>query len=131
LCCTYLRIATPDGDDWKKPWITCKHCLGRKCSIYEDRPEPCRAFECLWLADSFIPKKFRPDKVNAFLVESQEGNAFIVHCSERNKKSLVSGKSRFSKYLLGLASANPVVILTEKGGEPIGFYAQRIEVTVG
>jgi hypothetical protein len=130
LCCTYPRIGAPDGTDWKKPWITCKHCLGRKCSIYEDRPDPCRQFECLWLIDTFIPKKFRPDKVNAFFVESKEGNAFIVHCSEKNKRIITGGKSRFSKYLLGLASANPVVVLTEKGAEPIGSYARRINVTV-
>ena len=130
LCCTYLRIGAPDGSDWKKPWVTCKHCLGRKCSIYDDRPDPCRQFECLWLTDTFIPKKFRPDKVNAFFVESEEGPAFIVHCSEKNKRIITGGKSRFSKYLLGLATANPVVVLTEKGSEPIGSYAKRINVTV-
>ena len=63
-------------------------------------------------------------------MESQEGNALIVHCSERNKRTIIGGKSRFSKYLLGLANANPVVVLTEKGAEPIGSNAGRINVTV-
>jgi Fe-S-cluster containining protein len=130
LCCTYLRIGAPDGSDWKQAWVTCRHCLGRKCSIYDRRPEPCRQFECLWLAETFIPKKFRPDKVNAFLVASKEGNAFIAHCREKDKLELTRGQSRFSKYLLGLASANPVVVLTEKSAEPIGAYAKRIDVTL-
>lgn len=130
LCCTYLRIENPHDVEWKKPWVTCRHCLGRKCSIYVDRPEPCSQFECLWLADTFIPKKFRPDKVNAFFVESKEGNALIVHCREKDRRAITGGKTRFSKYLLGLASANPVVVLTEKGTQPIGSYAKRIEVTV-
>jgi len=130
LCCTYPRIGAPDGADWKKAWVTCKHCLGRKCSIYDERPEPCRQFECLWLADTFIPKKFRPDKVNAFIVESKEGNAFVVHCGEKDKLVLMKGQSRFSKYILALAEANPVVVLTEKGAEPIGAYANRMCVTI-
>lgn len=130
LCCTYLRIGAPDGTDWKKPWITCKHCLGRKCSIYVDRPDPCRDFKCAWLADTFIPKKFRPDKVKAFLTASKSQNALIVYCREKDKVELTGGNSRFSKYLLGLAEANPVVVLTEKGAEPIGAYAKRINVTV-
>lgn len=130
MCCTYLRIGAPDGSDWKKAWKTCKHCLGRKCSIYVDRPEPCRDFKCLWLADAFIPKKFRPDKVKAFLTESESQNALIAYCHERDKIELTGGKTRFSKYLLALANANPVVILTDKGTEPIGAYAKRIKLTL-
>ena len=84
----------------------------------------------MWLADTFIPKKFRPDKVKAFLTASQDQNALIVYCRERDKTETTEGKSRFSKYLLGLANTNPVVVLTEKGAEPIGSYARRINVTV-
>ena len=130
LCCTYLRVGEADGTDWKRPWKTCKHCLGHKCSIYIDRPDPCRDFKCLWLADTVIPKKFRPDKVNAFLTASKSQNALIVYCREKDKVELISGKSRFSKYLLGLAKANPVVVLTEKGTQPIGSFAKRINVTL-
>lgn len=130
LCCTYLRIGAADGSDWKLPWKTCKHCLGRRCAIYADRPDPCRDFRCLWLADTVIPKKFRPDKVKAFLTTSTSQNALIVYCREKDRTALTNGKSRFSKYLIGLANANPVVVLTEKGTQPIGAYANRINVTV-
>jgi hypothetical protein len=130
LCCTYLRIPAADDSTWKKPWRQCQHCLGRKCSIYVDRPDPCRVFKCLWLADSAIPRKFRPDKVKAFLAASKEQNAIIVYCTEKDKISLIGGKSRFSQYLLGLAGNNPVVVLSEKGAKPIGSYANRIKVTV-
>lgn len=84
----------------------------------------------MWLADTFIPKKFRPDKVNAFLTASKEQNALIVYCRGKDKPELTGGKSRFSKYLLALANANPVVVLTEKGTQPIGAFANRINVTV-
>ena len=85
---------------------------------------------CERLSDTVIPKKFRPDKVSAFLTVSQSQNALIVYCRDKDKIELTRGKCRFSKFLLGLANVNPVVILTEAGTQPIGAFANRINITV-
>lgn len=66
MCCRVLHI-----EELKKPagdW--CNACnIGKGCRIYEDRPEPCRTFECLYLqwatneaATEPVHPDFRPDK---------------------------------------------------------------------
>ena len=45
MCCTVLRV-----DELKKrAGDDCRHQRGAQgCGIYEDRPEICRAYQCLW-----------------------------------------------------------------------------------
>ncbi len=58
LCCKVFRI-----DDLQKPagkW--CRHCaIGQGCKIYDERPQQCRAFECIWLQDEGIPPAWKPE----------------------------------------------------------------------
>jgi hypothetical protein len=38
------------------------HFLGKGCSIYADRPEdPCKKYQCEWLASDELPMWMRPD----------------------------------------------------------------------
>lgn len=57
LCCTVLRVdelGKRAGDD-------CVHQQGaRGCGIYEDRPEICRAYQCLWRQGG-LEEDERPD----------------------------------------------------------------------
>jgi hypothetical protein len=63
MCCKLLDITV-----LKKPrnqW--CPHCaIGKGCTIYDDRPAPCRSFVCLWLGSQTSPKplppQLRPDR---------------------------------------------------------------------
>lgn len=34
-----------------------------KCTIYEDRPNGCRSYECLWISDESIPDFMKPEKI--------------------------------------------------------------------
>ena len=46
MCCKVYRIPVLNKQEGK--W--CAHCaIGSGCRIYEDRPEQCRSFVCLWL----------------------------------------------------------------------------------
>lgn len=57
LCCLVLEIS-PLKKAANEP---CKFC-DKGCKIYDERPEPCKDFECLWLKDKSIPDNLRPDR---------------------------------------------------------------------
>ena len=62
-CCKTheIRALAKPPDQW------CPHCLpGRGCAIYDDRPEECRTFGCLWLA-GYGPDRIRPDRSRVVL----------------------------------------------------------------
>lgn len=71
-CCkvTRIRVLDKPAGQW------CRHCEpgGRGCTIYESRPEPCRAFDCLWLIDSakLLPDDARPDR-SKIMFDFQDG----------------------------------------------------------
>ena len=65
-CCRVFDIP-----ELKKPAGTwCQHCaIGKGCKVYDDRPQMCREFECLWLMSQKRPDPrehmkpgMRPDK---------------------------------------------------------------------
>jgi len=58
-CCRLLRIpqlAKPAG-------VPCPNCTGHSCSIYDNRPDICRRFRCMWLLnDAFGERDYwKPD----------------------------------------------------------------------
>ena len=61
LCCKLLethdeKTASPIG-------IYCKHCDHNKgCTIYKDRPEECRIYQCMWTQMENVGEELRPDK---------------------------------------------------------------------
>ena len=129
LCCTYLGIDKVDGSGlWKNPWVKCEFSTGRSCMKYTERPQPCRDFHCLWRESNDVPKRFRPDKVKAILTASDERNAIVVHCLERNKPGIVRLKTEFSKYVATLGKVGPVIVTTEKDSTAMGAFASRIEI---
>jgi len=87
-CCERFEI---DGDIWnnnvKTKNVMCKYeCNG--CSIYEDRPEVCRDFKCVWLrikeARPDFSEQLRPDQVGAMVItkepENNKGQILIDEC---------------------------------------------------
>jgi len=77
LCCKVLGIAAlqkPAGS-----W--CPHCRpGQGCGIYEGRPEECRTFGCLWLADPQFPDEHKPERSKlVFVLEPNQGRV-IAYC---------------------------------------------------
>ena len=57
MCCKVFRI--PEIGKPEGRW--CGHCdVGSGCRIYDERPEQCRSFECLWLQDATLQADWRP-----------------------------------------------------------------------
>jgi hypothetical protein len=58
-CCSIYQIPA-----LKKPkYELCTHCTGTSCRIYDDRPDDCRKFYCLWRRIEAMPEEARPDKI--------------------------------------------------------------------
>jgi hypothetical protein len=57
-CCRVFAI--PEFDKPAGKW--CQHCaIGEGCKIYQERPERCVAFECLWLQSHTHGQPFAPE----------------------------------------------------------------------
>ncbi|MGU3361544.1 hypothetical protein ACLBWX_14520 [Methylobacterium sp. M6A4_1b] len=46
----------------KPAGILCRHNTGVACGIYQDRPEPCVQWHCLWRKIGALPDDLRPDR---------------------------------------------------------------------
>lgn len=58
-CCYAMEVYT---ETVRTPcWENCEHQIDAGCAIYEDRPYPCRKFNCGWLFGIGIEED-RPDK---------------------------------------------------------------------
>jgi len=56
VCCTVLGVVAIDKPDY----CACPHEQDG-CSIYDRRPAPCRAYQCLWLSGTIADDDCRPD----------------------------------------------------------------------
>ena len=76
LCCKVMSI-----DVLGKPvgqW--CVHCrIGGGCGIYVQRPDPCRAFHCLWVANPF-PDAWAPALTGVVLDVDMDGHRLVARC---------------------------------------------------
>ena len=59
----------------------CRHfSKARGCAIYEQRPDDCRVFNCLWLLTEALDPDWKPS-VAGFILHSEQGGArLIVEC---------------------------------------------------
>ena len=76
-CCKISAINAPTLT--KPAGVMCPHSTGSNCSIYADRPEPCRTFFCLWRRVGAMPDELRPDRIGVmFTIETiaQPSNPF-------------------------------------------------------
>ncbi len=73
MCCKLTAIP-----ELQKPLgVWCKHvALGKGCTIYDDRPQRCRAFYCLWLQDRALGPEWKPDRAK-FMLYLQGNSANI------------------------------------------------------
>lgn len=89
-CCTVMRIeelGKPSGH-------RCEFVTKEGCSIYAQRPHPCRMFECLWLM-GFGAKGHRPDRSNVVLhVETSEKLGEVVVVNETRTGGIRTPKGK-------------------------------------
>ena len=70
MCCYIPDINEPTLK--KEEWTMCQNCdVGVGCKIYEDRPKPCRTFDCSWIKGE-TPVEWKPDKVGFFATGRME-----------------------------------------------------------
>lgn len=79
-CCKVLKIRELD----KPGHVWCQHCkIGIGCQIYEERPESCRVYECIWLQTQRmtrpIPFDLRPDKSRVVIGTTNGGEDFVFY----------------------------------------------------
>jgi hypothetical protein len=105
LCCKVLEIADltkPAG-----PW--CPHCRKEGgCGIYAERPDICRAYECLWKGDRNMSVRLRPDRVGAVLMEDPETQQYRAVCDPARPFAWLT--PLVFKHLLRKAKSGRVVV---------------------
>jgi hypothetical protein len=70
LCCKLMAI----GELAKPAGAWCRHCKpGRGCLVYADRPDECRAFNCLWPSDERFGPHWKPNRSKLVLTISEDG----------------------------------------------------------
>jgi hypothetical protein len=76
LCCKVVRI----DEIGKPPGQWCKDCApGRGCcKIYENRPEPCRHFLCMWLFTEDLGPDWFPATAKLVVSVEQSGKRIAV-----------------------------------------------------
>ena len=68
-CCTVCPV-----EPLEKPLMQrCEHQCPQGCAIYQDRPEPCAAYQCSWLLGHFDEDQ-RPDKTGVLFEHTEMRN---------------------------------------------------------
>ena len=70
----------------------CKHCTEDGCSIYEDRPEECKKFRCMWLQMENAGKELRPDICGVIFSRKSDDIIAGRLATGRKLNSLVMGQ---------------------------------------
>jgi hypothetical protein len=83
LCCKVMGVSALE----KPGGVWCDHRTRDGCGIYADRPHACRAFECVWLMDPEMPRKFRPDLTKVVLDQDAAGRRLIARCDPANPRA--------------------------------------------
>lgn len=108
LCCTVMRV---EMDPIKEPWQRCQHACAGGCSIYADRPEPCREWSCVWLhsqsnAALRLPSGLRPDRCGVVLNLNTVGS-ILAHCAS----DAAWQREAIHKWLVRRAASKTVIIV--------------------
>lgn len=82
LCCKLMRIHELD----KPPYTWCGNACSKGCGIYEDRPQSCREFECIWLGSQgtnhAMAVEFKPSVCGAVMTTTKDGKSIVVHFND-------------------------------------------------
>ena len=60
--------------------VWCDHAVpGQGCAIYDQRPQSCRVFSCLWLLDPALGEEWKPEKSKLVIVPDNDNKATRVY----------------------------------------------------
>lgn len=118
FCCIALGVAALK----KYPRQTCRHLDRHKCSIYADRPQPCRTFNCAWKKGNW-PEEWRPDKIGCvveFYENPEEGHLYAVMNVDSNTADRTAIATMFAQLCADFPEVKQIVddkrILVVKAG---------------
>ena len=67
LCCTITRVPEINKAEYTScPFLHEKNSGCKGCSIYKDRPDSCRKYECAWLKGD-MPDWMKPDECHLMI----------------------------------------------------------------
>lgn len=131
LCCKVYDVpplAKPAGR-----W--CGHCRpGRGCGIYETRPEPCRAFHCLWMTQDWLGPEWKPERSKLVLtidpgtrfllvqVDPGAANAWRAEPYYRSLKQWSAAGAARKQHVVVFLNKSATVILPDRD-VPLGLMA--------
>ena len=115
MCCKLMAVT-----ELAKPKnVLCQHCdIGKGCKIYDDRPDNCRSFRCLWLQSQVmglnaLPLQMRPDKCKVVLHTTPDERAIIAKVDPKHPDAW---RWRNIGLMLGELSQK-VMVLVDNGRE--------------
>lgn len=75
LCCKLNKIEVLD----KPTGHWCEHCrIGTGCAIYAERPEICRAYNCLYLVNPNVPEFWYPLRCHMVIQSASAPNSMVI-----------------------------------------------------
>lgn len=114
MCCKVLEI-----EEISKPrgqW--CPECKpGTGCTVYDQRPVPCRTFECLWLqmqAKGGWQPRMRPDKVHVMFTVHPDQTSLIAHVDPARPDAFKGKTVDIFMKEMALKGMNTTIVVGEK-----------------
>ncbi len=128
LCCKVMGVPALN----KLPGEWCVHCDPKVgCKIYDDRPESCRDFECLWLQaqsrkDNMLNEPaLRPDKCKGVIVTTTDSGGIVIKTDPDRPNAYLNGPlKRFVK------STPRLVWMVQPGGKGPGKALNETAIRV-
>ena len=121
-CCHELPVIATKPAMKKPPKTNCQYQCEKGCSIYEERPEPCRTYLCQW-AIGWGAEHWRPDKWG-LIVEANTMTMAITICEIRRD---AIQQPEFKQLLPLLADQASVILLT-MDKEMVVFAKDQAEI---
>ena len=108
LCCKLLRIS----EIKKPPGRSCDHAkCGKGWAIYDNRPQSCRDFNCLWLQGAW-PEALKPNKTKVVPGTTADRSSVILYVDSDTPSAYRSPE--MIKVLDKLLNAGPVFVVLRK-----------------
>lgn len=117
-CCIHVGV-----QEFNKPaGKPCDKLCAKGCSIYEDRPDGCRKFVCVWYQGGFGPNE-RPNQTGVvcwvartgIMVTDDGEKVLTLFVSHRPGKKL---SKKMMSWLKGQSYRFPVIVTPMKGNHP-------------
>lgn len=116
LCCELLAVESP----LSKPAGELCQYVGKRggCAIHDNRPYPCRRFECGWL-NGRLPRRWRPDKIGAVFAGAESNRGRVGVAVYEKHQGATMGRPDVRRYLLSLAAAGHPVAVYHPGTDTV------------